>query len=159
MPKGQEAVNFDGLLPAAVSWVVELEGRVLREGAPLGVESLGHARALGIRQAERVRVLVVERMPRPADPALGGACDELGILKGYGGLCVGYGICIAGRDVSDLELIAHELVHTQQYERMGGAALFLRAYLEQLLLVGYHDAPLEVEARKRGAEVCRGGRA
>jgi len=43
-------------------------------------------------------------------------------------------------------LIAHELVHTVQYERLGGIRPFLRQYLTECLTVGYPAAPMEQEA-------------
>ncbi|HRJ72181.1 MAG TPA: hypothetical protein PLS03_08140 [Terrimicrobiaceae bacterium] len=43
-------------------------------------------------------------------------------------------------------MIAHECVHTAQYERLGGFRPFLRQYLEECLAVGYDESPLELEA-------------
>ena len=43
--------------------------------------------------------------------------------------------------------MAHELVHTTQYERLGGIEAFLRPYLlECLSAPGYPHGPMEQEA-------------
>ena len=44
-------------------------------------------------------------------------------------------------------MIAHELVHVAQYERLGGIEPFLRQYLRECLTVGYDESALENEAR------------
>ena len=63
------------------------------------------------------------------------------------------------RDGSDREywparhLIAHECVHTGQYERSGSVAGFLRAYFSECLEIGYPDAAMEQEAVMRSADL------
>jgi hypothetical protein len=58
-------------------------------------------------------------------------------------------------DAVDDELLAHELVHVAQYERLG--PLFLPAYAAASLLAlarggdAYRDNAFEVEARRGGA--------
>ena len=44
-------------------------------------------------------------------------------------------------------LLSHELRHVHQYEQTGSIAGFLPDYLQQIVLVGYADAPLEQDAR------------
>ncbi|MBT8044102.1 MAG: hypothetical protein KJO79_04050, partial [Verrucomicrobiae bacterium] len=44
-------------------------------------------------------------------------------------------------------LIAHELVHVRQYEQAGSVWRFMVDYIFQCLAYGYHDAPMEREAR------------
>jgi hypothetical protein len=51
-------------------------------------------------------------------------------------------------------LIAHELVHAAQYERLGGILPFLRQYLVECLTIGYANAPMELEAAEMAARVC-----
>jgi hypothetical protein len=52
-------------------------------------------------------------------------------------------------------LIVHELVHTSQYEKLGGFLPFLRKYLLQLINIGYPDAPMEQEAIKIAEKICK----
>ncbi|HEX8372839.1 MAG TPA: hypothetical protein VF585_08675, partial [Chthoniobacterales bacterium] len=62
------------------------------------------------------------------------------------GLALGYGIFVRSDRESDRFLVAHELVHTAQYERCGSCTAFLRQYLHECLIVGYPAAPMEQEA-------------
>jgi hypothetical protein len=62
-----------------------------------------------------------------------------------------YGIYLRADESSDRELVAHELVHTGQYERMGGFLPFLRQYIYECLTVGYCASKLEQEAVQRAA--------
>ena len=50
-------------------------------------------------------------------------------------------------------LVAHECVHTGQYERMGGIKPFLKAYLRECIDPGYPNGPLEREAIERSRRV------
>ncbi|MHC4738483.1 MAG: hypothetical protein ACYS9Y_06230 [Planctomycetota bacterium] len=43
-------------------------------------------------------------------------------------------------------VIVHELVHTSQYEKLGGFLPFLQKYLHQCVTIGYPTTPLEREA-------------
>ncbi len=62
------------------------------------------------------------------------------------GLTVRYGIFIRADCWGDRGLVFHELVHTLQYERLGGFEPFLRQYLHECLTIGYPAAPMEQEA-------------
>ena len=62
------------------------------------------------------------------------------------GLALRYGIFVRSDCWRNRALIAHELVHVMQYERLGGILPFLRDYLFQCMTVGYANAPLEQEA-------------
>jgi hypothetical protein len=57
-----------------------------------------------------------------------------------------FGIFILAERLADDRLIRHEQVHWAQYQRMG-AIRFYATYLWQLLRYGYHNAPMEREAR------------
>jgi hypothetical protein len=51
--------------------------------------------------------------------------------------------------------IVHELVHTAQYERLGGFEGFLRPYLlECITPPGYPYGPMEQEAINTAARLC-----
>ena len=64
---------------------------------------------------------------------------------GVAGLTAGHGILIGIRHANNPRVLAHELAHVAQYERLGMRAFALR-YLTELLSVGYFRAPLELEA-------------
>jgi Domain of unknown function (DUF4157) len=139
--------QFDKLLPLAVEWAGAVEARILREGVPLTEESLLDARRVGVRAPERVRLLALAQVPAPTDLALKAAAAAIQFLTpATRGLTLGYGIFIRSDCWGDRQLVAHELVHTMQYERMGGIEPFLRQYLFECLTVGYPAAPMEQEA-------------
>jgi len=70
------------------------------------------------------------------------------------GLALEYGIFVRADHWRDRALIAHELVHTAQFQRLGGILPFLQTYIFQCATVGYPNAPLELEAVATAARVC-----
>lgn len=50
--------------------------------------------------------------------------------------------------LSDRRLLAHELAHVAQYERLGGFHEFLKQYLEECISPGYPLGDLEQEAKQ-----------
>lgn len=135
------------ILPLAEQWASEEEQRILRDGVSLTEAEIADARKLGVRQPERVRLLRVDTVPSPAHPALIGAQTALRFLcPATRGLTLRYGIFIRSDCWGDRSLVAHELVHTSQYERLGGILPFLRKYLSECFTLGYAQAPMELEA-------------
>ena len=146
------AKRFLILLPLAVGWARRQERRILRLGVPLTESEIEDARALGVREIARVRLLKVNVMPLPGASALRGAARTLGFdPDATCGITLGYGIFIREDCWRHRALIAHELAHTAQYERLGGIEPFLRKYLSECLTVGYVDSPLEREAAAAAA--------
>lgn len=138
------------LLPAACAWAAQMEARILRDGAPLDEAQRRDAEALGVRSPAQVRVLLVPSIPAPAQGPLAEALAKAQIVTGATqGLTLRYGIFIRADAWPDRELLAHELVHTEQYERRGGIAPFLKDYLAQVLQHGYWAAPMEHAARQK----------
>jgi hypothetical protein len=147
MTKKAIIAQFDFLLPLAASWVQRQERRMLRIGVPLSDQEMADARAIGVAQPDRVRLLQLDRVPFPKDPMLKAAASAIQFLTPTTcGLALHYGIFIRSDCWRDRALIAHELVHVMQYERLGGILPFLRDYLFQCMTVGYANAPLEQEA-------------
>jgi hypothetical protein len=70
------------------------------------------------------------------------------------GLALENGIFVRSDHWRDRELIAHELAHTAQYQRLGGVLPFLQTYIVQCATVGYQQAPLELEAAATAERVC-----
>lgn len=139
-------------LPFACAWVGRQERRILDEGAPLDPGQLADARTLGVAHPERVRLLVLPRLPLPHNWFV----RKLGLWTGTLstetiGLSARYGIFLRSPFDRDRRLLAHELTHTRQYERLGGLQPFLRQYLRECLTDGYLLAPLEQEARDAAA--------
>ena len=120
---------------------------MLRTGVPLLEQELADARAIGVAEPERVRLVQLDRVPFPTDPMLKAAATAIQFLTPKTcGLTLRYGIFVRSDCWRDRRLIAHELVHVMQYERLGGFLPFLRQYLFQCLTIGYPEAPLEQEA-------------
>lgn len=145
----REAVlaQLESLLPLAVDWVAEVEAQILRDGVPLNEQEMADARAIGVQRPERVRLLRVEEIPFPKQPDLRRAAIAIHFLSPEtSAVTLQYGILIRWDQWRGRDLIAHELVHTLQYERMGGIEPFLKEYLNQCLTIGYANSPMELEA-------------
>jgi hypothetical protein len=139
--------QFDFLLPLAANWAHKEEERMLQVGVPLSEEELADARAIGVAEPQRVRLLQLDQVPIPSHPMLKAAAATIHFLTpATRGLALRYGIFVRSDCWRERALIAHELVHVAQYERLGGMLPFLRQYLLQCLTVGYPEAPLEQEA-------------
>lgn len=143
------------LLPAVVFmampwvglWAWRLERRTLREGRPLFSSEWAAAVRVGVRHPEKVRILVVEEVPMPGFSWMHRIAAGWGFDRRHiGGLCLRYGIILRRDLAAQPVIMAHELVHTSQYERHGSLSGFLRAYLLQCLRHGYTNSSLEREA-------------
>lgn len=147
MNRGIIIAQLPKLIPLATHWAEALERRILREGVPLSGEETADARALGVRAPERVRLLCLASLPPLDDLALRTAAAAVQFLTpATRGLALGHGIFVRADCWRERQLIAHELAHTEQYERLGGIEPFLRRYLGECLTIGYPAAPMEQEA-------------
>jgi len=137
----------------------------LARGRVLTPDEMRIARRLGVVQPERVRVLVTPVLPTWMAPDLmanASTTDNAGTGNsnqpianidhapperrfGVAGLTAGHGILLGIRHAHNPRVLAHELAHVAQCERLGMRAFALR-YLTELLSVGYFRAPLELEA-------------
>ncbi len=135
------------VLPLAVRWARKQEGRALAEGEPLDDAGLEIAKMMGVRHPEKIRVLAVDEIRGPGGQVLGRLAERLSLFgRHICGITYRYGILVRKDCLGDRLLIAHECVHTGQYERLGGFKPFLRAYLRECIDPGYPDRPLEREA-------------
>ena len=147
--------QFQMLLPLACAWAEEQERIILRDGVPLTTAQVADARRIGIAQPERVRLRVVDEIPLPTHPGLRMAGEMTGLISPMtAGLTLRYGIFIRSDCWGDRRLVVHELVHTWQYERLGGFMPFLKQYLDECITIGYPAAPMEQEAKRIESEIC-----
>ena len=135
------------MLPFAIWWVRHNEKIALRLGRKLSDEETLWAQQIGIAHPDKVRILNVTKIPTPVPNFI----ERLIQRKGYpagnaAGMCMRYGIYAQEIYAHRKSLIAHELVHTHQFERLGGIWHFLRIYLSETMILGYHNSPLEKEA-------------
>ena len=149
------AADLGRLLPLAAQWAEEQATVLGSEGSALNVSEQGLAQSVGVKQPDRVRVCVVQRIPAPSHPLLSRACAQLGFLgPDTAGLTLGYGVYLrTGLAGPERSVLVHELRHVAQYEAYETIGAYLAVYIPQLLKYGYDRAPLEVDARaaeKRG---------
>lgn len=149
--------QLETLLPLAVEWATEQQNRILEEGVPLSLREFSDALKVGVKDPEQVRLLQVETIPSPTHPILK-AAYQMGNLAPSTprGLALHYGIFVRADQWRQRALILHELVHTAQYERLGGIEPFLRQYLMECATVGYRRSAMESEAGTLAARVLEG---
>ncbi|MFQ5799643.1 MAG: hypothetical protein ACE5H0_13260 [Bacteroidota bacterium] len=140
------------LLPDAIAWAELQAKHVADVGRNLNSGELDLARAVGVQHPELIRVKLVDQLPLPEEPTLRQAALQTGLLgPGMVGLTLGYSIFIVqGYDTA--RLLSHECRHVYQHEVFGSIAKFLPVYLDQIVNVGYRDAPLEQDARAHERE-------
>ena len=151
--------TFEQLLRLAYQWAKAQEDFALAHGTPLSPQHLADARLAGVRDVERVRLLVVDRIPLPESGDLADAARRTRIVT-EDTRCVGVGhaIIIRAEAWGDRELLLHNLVHVAQCERSGSLEQWIRDYL-----VDRHTSPtftlgsLEDEARRIAREICAAG--
>ena len=148
--------QFIFVLPLAAEWAEAKEQVVLKNGVPLSDSQMDDARRVGVIHPEKVRIFKVPQIPLPKHPVLKAAAEETQLITpSTVGLTVRYGIFIHSDFSDDRYLMVHELVHTSQYEKLGGFLPFFRKYLLQLINIGYPEAPMEQEAIKMAEKICR----
>lgn len=136
------------LLLCAVVWVHRRQTHILRHGAALNPMQRELALGLGVAAVDRVRVTSVEVIATPLPRWMHVLAQRAGRQSRHiAGMTLGHGIVIRADYLGDTRLLAHELVHVRQYERLGGVARFLRAYLRECVWPGYPHGALECEAR------------
>lgn len=127
----------------------------MREGVSLSEVQLADANALGVQAPHRVRLLRIDAIPQPTNPILKAAAEAIGsVTHAPRGLTLRYGIFVRTDCWRHRWLLAHELMHTAQYERLGGFVPFLRKYLFECASTGYPEAPLEQEANTAADRIC-----
>ncbi len=148
-PPTEVRARINRYLPAALDWHNQSEQQLYTQGRRLTVPEQVIARQMGVAQPQNVRVLVTPRFPLPIDPELRRASLRYGIGNPLeGGRTMGYVILIKPNSAQDKTVLAHELVHVGQIERLGKPA-FLQRYLTELEMVTYARSPLEREAYRK----------
>lgn len=148
--------KFDRLAPLACEWARAQEAYILQHGVPLTADQIADARRAGVAAPERVRVLVVDRIPLPEDKELAEAARSAQIItESCRGVAIGYGIIIRAQNWRNRELLLHQLVHVAQCERSGGLKFFVQEYLlDRRNSRDFSVGSLEDEARSRAREIC-----
>ena len=141
------STDLPRLLPIAISWVQSQEALILATGRPLTAIESALARAVGVAEPEKVRIRLVNHLPQPSHPELRAAATQTGLLgPAMVGITFGHGVFVREGFATN-RLVSHELRHVHQYEAAGSIEAFLPLYLQQIVGVGYDQAPFELDAR------------
>jgi hypothetical protein len=112
---------------------------------------------IGIRDLAAIRVMVLREMPVPDDVELWQFAEQKLITPKTEGMTFGHGIVLKNGFVTR-HLMAHELVHVLQYERLGGIEQFLVEYIPEVVFFPFYpNGPLELEAERVATAVCSSG--
>jgi len=146
-PPRDVAALVEQLQAGVADYIREAERTAAKDGQPLDAQQRELARTVGVAEPERVMIVYTQRFPVASDAALAAQLKaRFGIgSTADGGLTMGHAIFIAEKYAGARWLLAHELTHVAQFERLG-VERFAHDYLTQMLLVGYARAPLEREA-------------
>ncbi len=139
------AENFERTLSECCVWVEQQEHIILKSGVALTDEQQADAKRIGVTYPERVRLLRVQAIPSPPIP---------NAPKDVRGLAARYGIFIRANCWGKRRIVVHELVHTMQYERLGGIRQFLDPYLREFYGSQYLKKLMEQEAQTFANEMC-----
>ena len=148
--------TFEDLLPLACQWAKAQEEFILARGTALTPRQAEDARRVGVQDYDRVKVLVVDRIPLPENPELAEAAKRTHIITDASrGVAIGHGIIIRADCWGDRELLLHQLVHVAQCERSGGLEPFVQQYLgDRHTCANFTIGSLEDEARGLAREIC-----
>ncbi len=143
------------VLASACGWIAAIEAHAVAHGRPLDrIERAWAARA-GVRAPDRVRVLVTPSMPRPEDPVLADLARDFGLITpATVGLSARYGVYVRSNWPDERRVLVHELVHTAQYERLGGIEAFLQQFAAEVQRAGLTGCALEREAARLALQIC-----
>lgn len=137
------------LMPALLDWAAKTELQGIRTGKPLAFWQQADARDVGVRHIAKVRLCLVETMPLISNATLRDAARAADLLgPDTIGLTLGHAVFILRSHAGKRRLLRHELRHVAQQEETGDMQRWLRTYLEQVIRLGYAQAPLEIDARQ-----------
>jgi hypothetical protein len=148
-PSADVIAQVDRLMPGVVGLILSTEANALAKGRRLRADEIALAGSVGVVAPDRVRVLEESALPGVDEPALAVLIRRLGASNPRRwGITARYGIVF--KTSPSKFLLAHELHHVAQYERLGVDG-FARRYLTELLVLGYARAPLETDANAAAA--------
>lgn len=142
------AAQLSVMAPRVVTWAEKLSAEGRAHGIALTPAQQRIARASGVREPGKIRILVVDRIPLPDEPELRAAALKVGLSQSSAlGMTLGYAVVVVRGYQGNVRLLSHEFRHVAQYEACGGIAPFLTMHLADLAAFGYEDSPFEVDAR------------
>ena len=140
--------QLDEALPLAATWLNETAATMLLNARPLSPDEIVMAIDAGVTKPGEVRVALVDEMALPQDEPLHTLALQLGFAnKALAGGAIGNLVWLNRKHSMNIALLAHELMHVAQQERVGQVH-FLRRYFSELALVGYKRSAIEAEANR-----------
>jgi hypothetical protein len=141
----QKVARFS--LPA-VAWIESVEKDFATAGRSLTPAEIQMATEIGVKEPERIRVVVAKTFPLPNAPPLRALLTSYGLgSRSEGGRTMGAVIFLKPKYQKDRSILAHEMVHVMQIERMSLQG-FVSRYLTEVEMVGA-SAPLEAEGYRK----------
>ena len=133
----------------ALVWARNQEEFILERGVGLSTRQREDAKRVGVREIDRVRLLVVDRISLPENAELAEAFRRTQIITDASrAVTLGYAILIRADRWQDRELVLHQLVHVAQCERCGGLEPFVQEYLsDRANCANFSVGTFEDEAR------------
>ncbi|MEM0977615.1 MAG: hypothetical protein AAGJ34_08780 [Pseudomonadota bacterium] len=150
MPTANIMAEVNAELPAFLEEDVVLEQVAFKIGRPLSADETELARRLGVQSPGKVRIAVVPRIPGKATRQ--DYLSRYANLRTTRALAAGYGIIVAKGLGEARWVLAHELVHVRQFERLGREGLARQVLIERAVLAGKTVIPIEQEAIFDSAE-------
>ena len=153
-----EPEKFQHLVGLTLDYVRTQEDLILRLGVSLSERQIADAKLAGVKEPERVRILVVDRITPPENEELAAAAEHAGIITSASrAVTMGRGIIVRADRWQDRELIVHQLVHVAQCERYGGMEPYVTQYLsDRTTCAEFSVGSLEDEARNLARKICAG---
>ena len=98
--------------PPTVAWIESVEKDFETAGRPLTPAEIQMATEIGLKEPERIRVVVAKTFPLPDDPPLRALLTSYGLgSRSEGGRTMGAVIFLKPRYQKDRSILAHEMVH------------------------------------------------
>jgi hypothetical protein len=135
-------------MPHIQRWFVCEEKFVLHDGVSLTGAQARDARLVGVRNAGRVRLLLVDEIKVHGVGLMRKIAPGLELVRPDSvAMTFGYGIYMRTSHTRDRAALLHHLVHVAQMEELGGSEHYIKRYINDCLQYGYENAPLEIQAR------------
>lgn len=152
--------KLERLSGVTIAYVQAQEELILQQGMPLSARQLEDAKLAGVREPDRVRILVVDRILPPENEELAEAARQAQIITTSSrAVTMGRGITLRADSWQDRELVLHQLVHVAQCERCGGLEPYVSRYLQDRgSCAEFTVGSLEDEARNLAREICSGNK-
>lgn len=136
------------LMPRVINWAERTEQHVLSVGTALDIHGQALAHSVGVCRPELIRIHVTDELPIPDDAELRMVAFQTDLLgAGMRALTIGYGVSVRRSYAASAKVLSHEFRHVYQYEMLGSIRQFMPVYFAEVARYGYHNAPLEIDAR------------